>query len=395
MWGTAGTLARRPRAPRRHGRGALAARLRRERARRCSRGATPEGLWTQRRFKDTRSLGPVHGFVGNVHALLTALDGERAERLRRETNDTLTRFAVREGALCNWPPAAEERLEHRRTGEIRLQWCHGAPGIVTTTAPYLDEELLLAGAELTWPAGAHRERKGAGICHGTAGNGYALLAAFARTGDELWLERARRFAVHALAQAEREPPVYSLWLGGDRGRALRLRLPRRGLPLPVPRARGRAMMLYQPEGHEPLAGELGRGAGSRRDPGDRRRRGRRLRRGVALAGERLGLVADADAAEVALRRRRRRDLGARRAALARLRGAADRSRGRGRGDARGVAARARPDGRDRAALDEGVRPALGRDRDPPRRLRPDARAPSSPTTSTSACARTSRARRRT
>ena len=135
----------------------------------------------------------MHGLVGNVHALLTALDGERAERLRQETNDTLTRFAVRRGRLCNWPPSAEERLEHHRTGEIRLQWCHGAPGIVTTAARYLDEELLLAGAELTWTAGAHRERKGAGICHGTAGNGYALLAAFERTEDELWLERARAF----------------------------------------------------------------------------------------------------------------------------------------------------------------------------------------------------------
>ncbi len=239
MWGTAGTLV----AAR-----ALLDGTGEERWRRaCDDSAAAllarrdaDGLWTQRRFKDTRSLGPVHGLVGNVHALLTALDGERAERLRRETNDTLTRFAVREGALCNWPPSAEERLEHHRTGEIKVQWCHGAPGIVTTAAPYLDEELLLAGAELTWTAGAHRERKGSGICHGTAGNGYALLAAFARTGDELWLERARRFAVHALAQAEREPPVYSLWLGGIGAAALRLRLPRRGLPLPVPRARGRA-----------------------------------------------------------------------------------------------------------------------------------------------------------
>jgi hypothetical protein len=102
---------------------------------------------------------------------------------------------------------------HHRTGEIRLQWCHGAPGIVTTGRAYLEEELLLGGAELTWRAGAHGERKGAGICHGTAGNGYALLAAFERTGDELWLDRARRFAMHALAQAEREARVHSLWLG--------------------------------------------------------------------------------------------------------------------------------------------------------------------------------------
>ena len=81
-------------------------------------------------------------------------------------------------------------------------------------ADYLDEDLLLAGAELVWRAGPHGAEKGAGICHGTAGNGYALLAAFGRTGDERWLERARRFAVHALGQVERSPGRYSLWTGG-------------------------------------------------------------------------------------------------------------------------------------------------------------------------------------
>jgi lantibiotic modifying enzyme len=172
-----------------------------------------EGLWTQRRFKETRYLGPVHGLVGNVHALRTTLDRERAEQLEAETNEVLSRQAVREDGLANWPAWAGGGLQHQRTGEIRVQWCHGAPGIVSTTAPYLDEELVLAGAELTWQAGAHREEKGAGICHGTAGNGYALLAAFERTGDELWLDRARRFALQALAQAARETPVYSLWIG--------------------------------------------------------------------------------------------------------------------------------------------------------------------------------------
>ena len=187
----------------------------------------------------------MHGLVGNVHALRTTLDRERAERLEAETNEVLSRLAVREDGLANWPPAAGDGLEHHRTGEIRLQWCHGAPGIVATTAPYLDEELVLAGAELTWRAGAHREQKGAGICHGTAGNGYALLAAFERTGDELWLDRARRFAVHALAQAEREAPLYALWMGAIGVARLRVGLPRRAVPLPLPRRRGRALTLYQ------------------------------------------------------------------------------------------------------------------------------------------------------
>ena len=55
--------------------------------------------------------------------------------------------------------------------------------------------------------------KGPGICHGTAGNGYALLRTFGRTGDERWLERARRFAVHALEQVDRLAPRYSLMTG--------------------------------------------------------------------------------------------------------------------------------------------------------------------------------------
>ena len=34
----------------------------------------------------------------------------------------------------------------------------------------------------------------------TAGNGFAFLKLFTRTGDEVWLERARRFAKHAARQ---------------------------------------------------------------------------------------------------------------------------------------------------------------------------------------------------
>ena len=123
-----------------------------------------------------------------------------------------------EDGLANWP-AWEGRALVADDGEIRVQWCAGAPGIVTSAASYLDEELLLAGAELAWRAGPQSLDKGAGICHGTAGNGYALLKVFERTQDERWLERARRFAVHALEQAERRPRRYSLWTG-DLGVAL-------------------------------------------------------------------------------------------------------------------------------------------------------------------------------
>lgn len=176
-----------------------------------------DGLWTQQLYgKPGRHLGPVHGLVGNVHALLR-VETEWSESLRRETAQILAREAITENGLVTWPASAGGPLAP--ASGIRLQWCHGAPGMVATAAPYLDEELLLAGAELTWQAGAHKEEKGAGLCHGTAGNGFALLTTFARTRDERWLDRARRFAVHALAQAERLPRRYSLFTG-DVGVAL-------------------------------------------------------------------------------------------------------------------------------------------------------------------------------
>ena len=171
-----------------------------------------DGLWTQQLYgKAQRLLGPVHGAVGNVHALLQ-VESEWSESLQRETAKLLAREAIVEDGLANWPATAGGPLAP--PSGIRLQWCHGAPGIVATAAPYLDEELLQAGAELTWRAGAHRAEKGAGLCHGTAGNGFTFLKVFERTGDERWLDRARRLAVHALAQAQASPGRYSLFTGG-------------------------------------------------------------------------------------------------------------------------------------------------------------------------------------
>jgi hypothetical protein len=174
-----------------------------------------DGLWTQPiTARPVRHLGPAHGFVGCAYALGDAADASA----------TLRRHAVQEDGLVTWPPIAGQRLDDNGDGRIRTQWCHGAPGTVAMLAPMLDEDLALGGGELTWIAGPLR--KGAGLCHGTAGNGYALLALFARTGDERWLARARVFAMHAAAQVERTRAQYghgrhTLWTG-DLGAALYL-----------------------------------------------------------------------------------------------------------------------------------------------------------------------------
>ncbi|MFL6028406.1 MAG: lanthionine synthetase C family protein [Gaiellaceae bacterium] len=165
------------------------------------------GLWTQRLYKqEYQSLTPPHGLVGIVQAL-------DDEGVKDDAREILRASVHRENGFANWPPRPRPELAGP-DGEIRLQWCAGAPGIVIGAWDYLDEELLLAAAELIWRAGPHGDEKGPNICHGTAGNGYAFLKAFARTGDERWLDRARRFAMHALEQVERMPSRYSLFTGG-------------------------------------------------------------------------------------------------------------------------------------------------------------------------------------
>jgi hypothetical protein len=189
-------------------------------------------LWTQQLYGHAaRHLGAAHGFAGNVLALVRGVDWlppERRTALHVRAAETTTRLAVREDGLANWAPYAGGDLVRPGQG-IRTQWCHGAPGMVASlagVAPHDDAfgELLAAGGELTWTAGPLST--GLGLCHGTAGNGFALLKLFERAGDELWLDRARSFGAHAMEQVERARAEhgggrFSLWTG-DLGVALYL-----------------------------------------------------------------------------------------------------------------------------------------------------------------------------
>jgi hypothetical protein len=186
-------------------------------------------LWTQELLgKQARYVGPAHGLVGNIHVLLRGgalLPQDRQAEVEQKAVETLTRLAVVEDDRANWPPGAGDSLVANE--RIRVQWCHGASGIVTALWPLAPEddewgELLLAGGRLVWEAGPIRDSPG--LCHGTAGNAYALLALWQRTGDEEWLERARAFAQHAADQVEERAARlghghHSLY-GGDEGVAL-------------------------------------------------------------------------------------------------------------------------------------------------------------------------------
>ncbi|MEP6943978.1 MAG: LanC-like protein [Betaproteobacteria bacterium] len=184
-----------------------------------SSGDAPCRIWTQQLYGQTVNyIGAGHGFAGNASALVRGfalLPAASAASLQSAIVDTVHATALREGVVANWPP----RLSGTAPTKMLVQWCHGSPGIVTSLAhlpdPRLDDVLVAAG-ELTWSAGPLS--KGPGLCHGTAGNGYTFLKLFKRTGDKLWLDRARSFAMHSMAQSDRHfseygQRRYSLWTG--------------------------------------------------------------------------------------------------------------------------------------------------------------------------------------
>ncbi len=160
----------------------------------------------------------MHGFAGTASALLAGLDHLPNEIRRtlpdRIVNTLLTTITRRDGR-ANWPRSTQ-------AAPWRLYHCHGARGIINSlaklprdTSDELEAALTDAG-EVVHEAGPLR--KGSNLCHGTSGNGFAFLKLYERTGEKIWLERARAFAMHARWQVEasREvfsPPRHTHWTG--------------------------------------------------------------------------------------------------------------------------------------------------------------------------------------
>ena len=177
-------------------------------------------VWNQDLYGTVqRYLGPVHGYAGNILALLAGwswLAEAGRTKIREVVLATLSANAVREGDEVNWKPVATDE-----PAPPLVQYCHGAPGMVTALAdPRLASPELTAlldgGGRLTWRAGPLA--KGTNLCHGTGGNGYAFLKLHALTGEALWLDHARAFAITAIEQwraasAEYGRGRYSLWTG--------------------------------------------------------------------------------------------------------------------------------------------------------------------------------------
>src|SRR5476649_486219 len=177
-------------------------------------------LWTQDLYGRTlKFLGSVHGYAGNMLALLRGWDwlsDTDRSRIRQAIPATLEANALHGDGGVNWPPTVSPDPP-----PPLVQHSHGAAGMVTALAdphvanPQL-KALLEGGTQLTWRAGPLA--KGSNLCHGTGGNGYAFLKLHELTGEPIWLDRARAFAMTAIdqcraARTEYGRGRYSLWTG--------------------------------------------------------------------------------------------------------------------------------------------------------------------------------------
>lgn len=184
-------------------------------------GAHQCHYWTQDMYGTCSSyLDAVHGFVATASVLIAGrdlLDSAEWAAWQACIENTVRRSARLEGDGVNWP--AWLLSPPGSSGRLLVQFCHGAPGFVICLGDLPGtalDDLLLAAGETTWRAGPLT--KGSNLCHGTGGNGYAFLKLHRRTRNPMWLERARAFAMHGIAQTESEAAVhgrlrYSLWTG--------------------------------------------------------------------------------------------------------------------------------------------------------------------------------------
>ena len=188
-------------------------------------------LWTHHLYGYSDKLvSGLHGFAANVFPLLRGralLRPDRQEDLLARTYETLRATALRDGACLNWPLVAGPSARPGSSA-LLVQHCWGAPGMINCLSEFPGDQhwpidkLLSGGGELIWAAGP--PIKFPGLCHGAAGSGYALLKLYARTGDDRWLDRARKFAMHGIGQADSwfekyGQRKYALWTG-DLGLAI-------------------------------------------------------------------------------------------------------------------------------------------------------------------------------
>ncbi|KTF90990.1 hypothetical protein cypCar_00033408, partial [Cyprinus carpio] len=138
-------------------------------------------------------VGAAHGLASIYYMLLqpsAKVSQDALNELLRPSVDYVRHKKFRSG---NYPSSLSNETDRL------VHWCHGAPGVlhmlIMAHKVFRDEKYLRDAAEcgeVIWQRGLLR--KGYGLCHGTAGNGYAFLSLYHATQDKKYLYRACKFA---------------------------------------------------------------------------------------------------------------------------------------------------------------------------------------------------------
>ncbi|XP_053570526.1 lanC-like protein 2 [Bombina bombina] len=138
-------------------------------------------------------VGAAHGLAGIYYMLmqpLSKVDQETLNELVKPSIDYVRHKKFRSG---NYPSSLSNETDRL------VHWCHGAPGVIHMLLKgykiFKEEKYLKDAVECSdviWQRGLLR--KGYGVCHGTAGNGYSFLTLYHHTQDKKFLYRACKFA---------------------------------------------------------------------------------------------------------------------------------------------------------------------------------------------------------
>lgn len=144
-------------------------------------------------WHDKRYFGAAHGIAGILALLLQALEFLPPRAVDELIVPTLNYL---QGEL--YPSGNLPSSQGSASGDKLVHWCHGAPGATILFAmahKVLGNSQYLATsrrcAQVVWRRGLLK--KGYGLCHGTAGNGYCLLYMYQVTREPEFLYQALQF----------------------------------------------------------------------------------------------------------------------------------------------------------------------------------------------------------
>ncbi|XP_072179333.1 lanC-like protein 2 [Diadema setosum] len=144
-------------------------------------------------WHEKKYIGAAHGMAGILALLLQVNCPAVTKSLQSLIKPTVDYILALHFPSGNFPSSLGNQTDRL------VHWCHGAPGVIhmlLQAYKVFDEEQYLNAAlccgDVIWQRGLLR--KGYGLCHGTAGNGYAFVALYQATKDPKQLYRACKFA---------------------------------------------------------------------------------------------------------------------------------------------------------------------------------------------------------